>query len=170
MSDALDPDAQAAYVVRLLDEIRNETEKAEVKANRLLGSMITGAGLLVGLASTNPPAIEHGNWGVRGFSALAGVLVVAALATLARAVAPRLAPSHAGAHDYFNDFAAYEKPTQLLDVVADMSEQDVAERDARQVHALSRLLRRRYRQVNWSMRLLGLAAGSAVLAGICAAF
>lgn len=148
----------------MLGEAREELSRADGKASILFAALGVAAGVLAA-------AILGGDWNPgdlrRPWEAIwwAGCTIGAASAVLlALAVYPKIVNRHPGAAvTYFNEIAQLASIGALDAELKRISE---GERVLKQLYAVSKIARKKYLFVVWSMRLLALALGLILLASI----
>ncbi|MEV4838636.1 Pycsar system effector family protein [Nonomuraea sp. NPDC049486] len=153
-------DDACAYGTQLLSEAREELNRADTKAQVLLGIVGIGLGAVIGglLAGSWSPftlsnAIEW-LWWAGAAAALASVIV------LASAVYPRLdrRKMH-GAAMYYADILHLDSPATVANALMRSSALDL-ERIADQLYRVSHIVGQKYRLIRWGFWLLlgGMAA------------
>jgi hypothetical protein len=159
-------DDACAYGTQLLQEARDELNRADAKAQVLLGIVGIGLGAIAGglLAGSWSPfelsdAVEW-LWWIGTAAALASVV------TLAGAVYPRLdRRERSGTVMYYADVLGYESAAAVSRALMRSSRLDL-ERTSDQLYRVSWILGRKYRLIRWGFwfLLVGIAATvSAVL-------
>ncbi|WP_103960964.1 Pycsar system effector family protein [Nonomuraea solani] len=153
-------DDACAYGAQLLHEAREELNRADMKAQVLLGIVGIGLGAVTGglLAGSWSPfrlsnAIEW-LWWAGAAAAMTSVVV------LARAVYPRLdRRKQNGAVMYYADVLRFESAAAVSRALMKSSTLDL-ERIADQLHRVSGIVGRKYRLIRWGfwLLLIGLAA------------
>ncbi|MET8157742.1 Pycsar system effector family protein [Sphaerisporangium sp. NPDC005289] len=154
-----------AYGTLLLQETREELNRADTKAQVLLGIVGIGLGAIAGglLAGSWSPfslsnAIEW-LWWAGAATALTSVVV------LARAVYPRLdRRKESGAVMYYADVLRFGSAVAVSGALIRSSTLDL-ERVADQLYRISRIVGQKYRLIRWGFWLL-LGGMSATLAAV----
>lgn len=132
------------FVEGLLDESREEVNRADSKANILLaaigvsGAAIGGAFLTGNATLSGAPAV------VQALAAGGAFTYVAAVALLGLAVYPRLGEATKGRAAYFMDHAQYDDVDELREAL-EIEAKDPLGRHAGQLLALARVVRTKYR-------------------------
>ncbi|MEW9553174.1 Pycsar system effector family protein [Nonomuraea sp. NPDC050783] len=155
-----------AYGAQLLAEAREELNRADGKAQVLLGIVGIGLGAVAGglLAGSWAPtrladAVEW-LWWLGAAAALASVIV------LASAVYPRMDRRKRGtAVMYFADVLRFDTAQDLSDALLASSTLDL-ERIADQLQRISRIIGRKFRLIRWGFWLLLGALASTVGAAV----
>lgn len=148
----------------MLVEVRDELTRADGKASILFAAMGVAAGVLAA-------AILGGDWNPRDlhspWEAVWWVGCVAGAtsgALLALAVYPKITNRHSGAPiTYFNEIAQLRDTETLDKSLKNLSEED---RVLKQLYSVSKIVRKKYLFIVWSMRLLALALPLMALAAI----
>jgi hypothetical protein len=159
-------DATLLYAPSLLDNAREEIDRADAKASILLAASGVAAGaLLAGLiAGTWSPFKLH--VGIQ-WTWWAGVVEAAlGIGCLALAVYPREHKNDSGipwAVLYYGDVLVYPTTTQLVSALNRSAETNI-ERIADQLRHVSWIVHYKYRLIRWGMRLLFLATATIVAA------
>lgn len=145
-----------AHAVYLLTQAREELNKADAKAQVLLGVVGLGVGAVVGgllAGSWSPfrlsPWIQWAWW-------LGAASAVAALVCLAGAVYPRTGPDKASdgrGISYFADVRRYHSAQAVADVLRRSPNHDLL-RLAGQIKQISRIVTRKYQLIRWGFWLL----------------
>lgn len=143
-----------AYGTQLLQETREELNRADTKAQVLLGIVGIGLGAVIGglLAGSWSPFRLSNNiewlWWAGATAALASVVV------LARAVYPRLdRRKRSDAVMYYADVLHFESAAAVSSALRRSSTLDL-ERIADQLHRVSQIVSRKYRLIRWGFWLL----------------
>ncbi|MET9239827.1 Pycsar system effector family protein [Nonomuraea sp. NPDC003709] len=153
-------DDACAYGTQLLKEAREELNRADAKAQVLLGIVGIGLGAVAGgLLAGNWSPFEMSNtvewlWWVGAAAALASVVV------LAGAVYPRLDRRKGnGAVMYYADIFHLDSPATVAGALMRSSTLDL-ERVADQLYRVSHIVGQKYRLIRWGFWLLlgGMAA------------
>ncbi|WP_188194559.1 Pycsar system effector family protein [Nonomuraea sp. SYSU D8015] len=159
-------DDACAYGIQLLAETRDELNRADAKAQVLLGVVGIGLGAVAGglLAGSWSPfrlsnAIEW-LWWAGTAAAVASVVV------LARAVYPRFdRRKRSDAVMYYADVLRFESAAALSSALMKSSRLDL-ERVADQLHRVSRIVGQKYRLIRWGFWLLLAGMAAAVSAAL----
>ncbi|GAA3826983.1 hypothetical protein GCM10022226_54810 [Sphaerisporangium flaviroseum] len=156
--------AARAYALRLLAETREEVNKADAKAQVLLGVAGVGLGAVVG-------GLIAGGWSpfrlansVEWLWWAGTVTALGALACLAGAVYPRTGISHVKDPRivaYYGDVMRFESVHTLANALVAASAPDLR-RIADQVLRVSGIVDRKYRLIRWGFWLLSAAVLSTI--------
>jgi MFS family permease len=148
---------------RLLTETREELNRADAKAQVLLGVASLGIGTVVGglLAGGWSPLMLRGGLQVMWWLGAGPALV--ALYLLARAVYPRLTKRPSGIW-YFGDVTRYRSKDQIIEELRRRDPHDLAEL-AEQIRVVSSLVARKYLLIRWGFWLLLISIVTTVGAG-----
>jgi len=142
------------FVKSLLDETRDEINRADTKASILLAGIgvatAAGSGALAG--SRFSLSGERG--AVQALAGAAAVLVFLGLFLLGAAVLPRIGKAAPGRARYFMDHAQYASVSDLRDAVTQEAS-DAAGRHLRQLYDLSKIVRRKYRCTRFGELVVG---------------
>lgn len=168
MSDEVDESAVESYILRLLDECREEIKMCDSKASILFAGVAFGAALLAGPLVDDTSSFRESGTGVVVLSVGALMALGCSMWLLGLAVVPRIAHPVAGEARYFEEQAQFTTPESLLDVVA-RNATDPVDRHVQQLLTLSRIARRKYRHLRHAMYAVCAAVGlMAIAAGIAA--
>lgn len=158
------PGETERLVKDLLDRTRAETNQAENKAAILLAGILAGAGGITA-ADGGKWVLIHRPWYIALPSWFAIATVLAAVACLAAAIYPRGRARNAQRLTnigYFGDVVALESSSQLRRLLSEPGIQ-ILDVWIDQIWQTSAIVSRKYRFVRWSVCLLGVALGLAVL-------
>ncbi|WP_214412204.1 Pycsar system effector family protein [Sphaerisporangium fuscum] len=157
--------AAYAYATRLLAETREEVNKADAKAQVLLGIAGVGLGAVTG-------GLIAGSWtpfrladSVEWLWWTGAVAALASLACLAGAVYPRTGVSEIGdprTVAYYGDVVRLDSVQALVNALVRTARPDLRG-VADQVRRLSRIVDRKYRLIRWGFWLLSAAVGSTIV-------
>jgi hypothetical protein len=154
------------YVLRLLDECRDEVKLADSKANMLFAAVSTAMAILIGLLLDGDSQLRGSGDGVVVLTVFALATFLVALVMLALAVSPRLGRPERGRARYFQEHAEFvDSDALLLELKSDAG--DPSTRHASQLLALAKIVRRKYQHVRSAMRVISLAM---ILLAACAIF
>ncbi|RCG27369.1 hypothetical protein DQ384_27120 [Sphaerisporangium album] len=156
--------AAFAYAVKLLADTREETNKADAKAQVLLGVSGVGLGAVAG-------GLFAGDWSPASLSNAVEWLwwtgvaaALASLACLAGAVYPRTGMSDAkGAKvvAYYGDIVRFDSVPALATALIGAAKPDLRQ-ISDQVHKMSHIVYRKYRLIRWGFWLLAAAIVSTI--------
>jgi hypothetical protein len=144
------------YVLRLLDECREEVKLADSKANMLFAAVATVMAILIGLLLDDTSQLRSSGDGVVILSVIALATFVVALVMLALAVTPRLGRPERGRARYFQEHAEFADSAALLHELT-VDAVDPSARHASQLLALARIVRRKYQHVRLAMQVISAA-------------
>lgn len=154
------------YVLRLLDECRDEVKLADSKANMLFAAVSTAMAILIGLLLDGDSQLRGSGDGVVLLSVTALATFLVALVILALAVSPRLGRPETGRARYFQEHAEFADPDALMRELRSDAV-DPSARHASQLLALAKIVRRKYQHVRSAMQVI---SGAMVVLAICAIF
>jgi hypothetical protein len=152
-----------SYILRLLDECREEIRVSDTKASIIFGAVGAFAAILssqllddTGALRTNGAAVT-----VIGIVALATLIV--SMLLLGLAVTPRVGRPETGRARYFEEQAQFGTATELLQVLS-AEAQGSSERHGQQLFVMARIARRKYRHLRSAMLTLVFAIGMMIVA------
>ncbi len=157
--------ADSTYILRLLDEARQEISRADNKANVLLAAATITVSVLLSGAMTGDLQIELLPGWIEWFCWFGLVAVTAGMTQLVRAVLPSRDSGHDGHADYFRDFARFGTPAEMAAALPAARAEEFA-RHLRQLHVISRLANRKYQQIRTGGLLLACGAGAIVVTAV----
>lgn len=155
---------------RLLDETRDEIQRADNKANIVLaGAGVAVGAMLAGLIAGDV-SLSGEPWYVWAFVVVAGLLIVAGIESVGSAVFPRLGTPETGRARYFTEVAQFGDDLDAL--VSALREEAVKadERNSDQVLILSKLVQTKYALTQRGMVLLAVGFGCAGVGGLVSRF
>lgn len=149
---------------RLLSETREELNRADIKAQVLLGLAGLGVSTVMGglLAGGWSPLMLQGGLRVLWWFGVGPALV--ALYLLARAVYPRITKRESGIW-YFGDVTRYQSTDQIVEELRRRGSGDLTEL-AEQIRVVSRIVARKYLLIRWGFWLLLISIVTTVGAGV----
>lgn len=154
-------DAQArVHGFRLLTEAREELNRADTKAQVLLGVAGLGIGAVTGglLAGSWSPLKLH--VGLQWLWWVGAVCAIASLICMASAVYPRITKRSLGIA-YFGDVRRYGSAMEIANALRDHDNDDLLGL-AEQIRAVSVIVTRKYLLIQWGFWLLLISIGSTV--------
>ncbi|MFI6899698.1 Pycsar system effector family protein [Nonomuraea sp. NPDC050394] len=160
-----DHDKQARiHGVQLLAEAREELNRADTKAQVLLGVAGLGIGAVAGglLAGSWSPLKLH--VGLQWLWWVGAVCALGALCCLAGAVYPRITKRALGI-GYFGDLGRYGSAAEIADALRSRISGDLTEL-ADQIFAVSVIVIRKYLLIRWGFWLMLVSIGSIVGAAV----
>jgi hypothetical protein len=155
------PAGTSPFVELLLDETRNEIDRADSKASIMLGGAGATIASLVGVllaAEVRAAQVPSVAWLLATATATSFVLSVGVLAA---AVYPRIGKGTYGRARYFVEYAQYRDVDELSDAVAGELD-DIVGRHLQQLGVLSVIARTKYRLTivgEWAAAVGYIAAG-----------
>lgn len=161
MTSPLDAEGPAnpqleSYVLRLLDECRQEVQMADSKTSMLFAAVATVIALMMNILLDGTSELRTSGDAVVVLSVVALALFATALVFLALAVTPRIGRPESGQARYFQEHAQFNEPVALMQAIVRDAEQP-ATRHVQQLHALARIVRRKYQQLRRAMQTILLA-------------
>lgn len=160
--------SEEAYILRLLDECREEIRVSDSKASIIFAAVSTAAALLSGmLLDVNQPLRTNGT-PVTVLSVVAIATLIASMLLLGLAVTPRIGRPEAGRARYFEEQAQFENDDDLLAALA-VEALSPTKRHAQQLFFMSRIARRKYRHLRHAMIAVLLAIAVMILAVLAGA-
>ncbi|MFF3664564.1 Pycsar system effector family protein [Microtetraspora malaysiensis] len=138
---------------RMLTEAREELNRADAKAQVLLGVAGIGIGAVTGglLAGSWSPLRLH--TGLQWVWWAGAACALAALVCLAGAVYPRITRRAPGPPRYFGDIRGRGSAREIADALRDRANDDLT-RVAEQIRAVSAIVLRKYLLIKWGFWLL----------------
>jgi hypothetical protein len=158
-----------SYILRLLDECREEIKISDSKASIIFAAVATSTALLTNLLLDEKRPLRTNGDAVTALSFLSVVTLVASMGMLGLAVIPRVGHPEAGKARYFEEQARFESPEALIAAVA-ADEKISAQRHAQQLLTLSRIARRKYKHLRRAMLAVLVATIVMGLAVLVSAF
>jgi hypothetical protein len=153
------------YVVRLLDECRDEVKLADSKTSMLFAAVATVIAFMVSILLDAESELRTSGDAVILLSILALGAFLVALVLLALAVTPRLGRPEPGKARYFQEHAEFTDPASLLRVLERDTHERV-DRHAQQLHVLARIVRRKYQHLRRAMQAISVAMVILALVGL----
>lgn len=153
--DAPDPRLEH-YILRLLDECREEVKMADSKTSILFAAVATVIALVVTILLDDKSQLRTSGNGVVVMSIIVLAMFTAALVFLALAVTPRLGRPESGQARFFQEHAQFTEPVALLQAITRDAEQPVT-RHVQQLHILARIVCRKYEHLRRAMQTISLA-------------
>ncbi len=136
------------YILRLLDECRDEIKISDSKASIIFAAVATVTALLVSLLLDEKTALRTSGAAVTSLSVVSVAALVSSMAMLGLAVIPRVGRPEAGKARYFEEQAQFASHETLL---AAVSAEDSTDRHAQQLLTMSRIARQKYRHLRRAM-------------------
>lgn len=154
-----------AFVEGMLDETREEINRADSKANILLTGVGVAVAVLGGALLERKVSLNRAAGIVQVLAVTAGLAVAVGIVFLGLAVTPRIGRGIPGRARYFMDHAQYDD----LDKFRQALEYEVtrpAERHLQQLNHLSKTVRRKYRLTQAGQAAVAIGISSALAAAI----
>ena len=155
------------FVLRMLDECRDEVKISDSKASIMFGAVAAVLAFMLNVI-LDPSSQLRTNGDVVVVATVSIIGFFVAFGLLALTVTPRLAPPAPGKARYFVEIAAFEDAAALTDVL-EVDARTSVDRHVYQLHVLSRIVERKYRRLRNAMWVLAGAMGLlgiAVLIGV----
>jgi purine-cytosine permease-like protein len=168
MPDETDESAVESYILRLLDECREEIRMCDSKASILFAGVAFGAALLAAPIVDDTSSLRSSGTGVVVLCVAALIVLGCSMWLLGLAVVPRIPHPAAGKARYFEEQAEFVTPESLLEVVSEDAKNSVG-RHSQQLLTLSRIARRKYRHLRRAMYAVCAAVGLMAVAAMVAA-
>lgn len=168
MSDQTEESVVESYILRLLDECREEIRMCDSKASIMFAGVAFGAALLAGPLIEDTSSLRSSGTAVVVLSVIAVSVLGASMWLLGLAVVPRIANPVPGKARYFEEQAQFADSESLLAVLSDDAAASV-KRHSQQLLILSRIARRKYRHLRQAMYAVCVAIGVMAVAGLFAA-
>lgn len=149
-----------SYILRLLDECRDEIRVSDSKASIIFAAVATATALLASLLLDGSQKLRTSGAAVTTLGIIAIGTLMVAMVMLGLAVIPRIGRPEPGRARYFEEqaqFATYE--ALLAEVNADAASPSI--RHAQQLHTLSRIARRKY--IHLRRAMLSVVAAAVVM-------
>lgn len=139
-----------SYILRLLDECRDEIKTSDSKASIIFAAVATATALIASLLLDESQTLRTNGAVVTTLSTIAVATLLASMLMLGLAVTPRVGRPEAGKARYFEEQAQFTTHEALYAVVSvDASAPGI--RHAQQLLTLSRIARRKYVHVRRAM-------------------
>lgn len=153
------------YVLRLLDEARDEVKNADSKTNIVFATVTFVVGYIAALLFDDSSAFRSGSQAATVAATVSLGLFLIALLLLALAVTPRLGRPASGRARYFQEQAQFPDAEAMLHAVTEDAHDPVV-RHSQQVYTLSLIARRKYQYLRNSMQTVALATLVLGIAGL----
>ncbi|HEX3090193.1 MAG TPA: Pycsar system effector family protein [Ilumatobacteraceae bacterium] len=149
-----------SYILRLLDECREEIRVSDSKASIIFAAVATATALLANLLLDSGQELRTNGAAVTVLSLIAVGTLVVSMVLLGLAVIPRVGNPEPGKARYFGEQAQFDTHQALLAAVnADAAV--ATERHAQQLLIMSRIAKRKY--IHLRRAMLAVAGGGAVM-------
>jgi hypothetical protein len=162
-----EPDIEP-YVLRLLDECREEIRMCDSKASILFAGVAFAAALLAGPLVDGSSSLRHSGSAVALLSGIALAILGCSMWLLGLAVVPRVAHPTPGEARYFEEQAQFDDADSLLAAVADDATAPI-ERHAQQLLVLARIAHRKYDHLRRAMYAVCVAVVVMAIVAVVAA-
>ncbi len=154
--------SEEGYILRLLDECREEIRVSDSKASIMFGVVGGVTALLASLLLSKGQALRTNGAAVTVVGVLALGTLILSMLLLGLAVIPRVGRPEAGRARYFEEQAKFENHIELLAVLSAESQASV-ERHAQQLFIMARIARQKYRHLRSGMLAILAAIGWMIL-------
>ena len=152
-----------SYMLRLLDECREEIRLSDTKASIIFGVVGAFAALLSSQLLSNTGAMRTNGAAVTVIGIVALATLIGSMLLLGLAVTPRVGRPEAGRARYFEEQAQFGSAAELLQVVSAEAHAS-SERHAQQLFVMARIARRKFGHLRRAMLTILAAIGMMVLA------
>jgi hypothetical protein len=157
-----------SYILRLLDECREEIRVSDSKASIIFAAVATATALLANQLLDRTQELRSNGTVVTVLSVIAVGTLVVSMVLLGLAVIPRVGQPEPGKARYFGEQAQFETPQSLLMAVTTDAEV-ASERHAQQLLIMSRIARRKYTHLRHAMLAVAAAGSVMILAMVVSA-
>jgi hypothetical protein len=157
-----------SYILRLLDECREEIKISDSKASIIFAAVATSTALLTNLLLDETQRLRTSGAAVTTLSVVAVATLVASMIMLGLAVIPRVGQPQPGKARYFEEHAQFATPEELLAVITSDA-RFPSERHAQQLLAMSRIARRKYMHLRRAMLTVAFAIAVMAIAVLVSA-
>jgi hypothetical protein len=169
-TDDDDPrDRLESYVLRLLDEARDEVKKADSKTSIVFAAVTFLIGYLALILFDDESTIHAGSKAATVLASIALGAFLVALVLLALSVTPRLGKPAAGKARYFQELGQFPNAATMLEVVAEDAADPVV-RHSQQLYTQSLIARRKYEHLRNSMYAVAVGLLMLGIAAVVSAF
>jgi hypothetical protein len=151
------------YLVRLLDECRDEINRSDSKASILLAAIAASTAFLGTSLLDGSTELRTAGAAVTALSVVAVAVLVTSMVLLALAIIPRVGRPVLGQARYFEEHAQFASHGALLAALSEAAP-DAELRHAQQLLTLSRIASAKYRHLRAAIYAAGVA-----LTVLCAA-
>ena len=150
-----------SYILRLLDECREEIRVSDSKASIIFAAVATATALLANQLLDRTQELRSNGAAVTVLSIIAVGTLVVSMVLLGLAVIPRVGQPEPGKARYFGEQAQFETAESLLTAV-NADAEVASQRHAQQLLIMSRIARRKYTHLRHAMLAVA-AAGSVMI-------
>ena len=157
-----------SYILRLLDECREEIRVSDSKASIIFAAVATATALLANQLLDGTQELRTSGTAVTVLSVIAVGTLIASMVLLGLAVIPRVGTPEQGRARYFGEQAQFETAQSLLMAVTADAEL-ASERHAQQLLVMSRIARRKYTHLRHAMLTVATAGSVMILAMVVSA-
>ena len=152
-----------SYMLRLLDECREEIRLSDTKASIIFGVVGAFAAILSSQLLSKTGALRTNGTAVTVIGIVALATLIGSMLLLGLAVTPRVGRPEPGRARYFEEQAQFGSAAELLQVVAAEAHAS-SERHAQQLFVMARIARRKFGHLRTAMLTILAAIGLMVLA------
>jgi hypothetical protein len=157
-----------SYILRLLDECREEIRVSDSKASIIFAAVATATALLANLLLDSDKELRTNGAAVTVLSLVSVGTLVVSMVLLGLAVIPRVGEPQPGRARYFGEQAQYENSQSLL-IAVNADAELAAERHAQQLLVMSRIALRKYKHLRNAMLAVGAAGAVMIVAMVASA-
>jgi hypothetical protein len=168
MSDQVDQSIVEPYLVRLLDECREEIRICDSKASILFAGVALAIAFLSDQLVDATSMLRTNGLAAEIFGSIAVVALGSSMWMLGLAVLPRLGAREPGQARYFEEQAQFADHTTLLTAVTEAAHLRV-DRHAQQLLTLARIARRKYQHLRHAMYSVCIAMAALTIAAVISA-
>jgi len=145
--------SEEAYIVRLLDECREEIRVSDSKASIIFAAVSAAAAVLSSLLLDSTQTLRTSGAAVTALSIVAVTAFIGSMLLLGMTVIPRVGRSEPGRARYFEEQAQFDNYHDMLAVVSAESSASM-ERHAQQLFIMSRIARRKFLHLRQAMIMI----------------
>jgi Family of unknown function (DUF5706) len=142
--------SEESYILRLLDECREEIKISDSKASIIFAAVATTTAILANLLLEADKPLRTSGTAVTVLSVIAVATLISAMVMLGLAVIPRVGQPEVGKARYFEEQARFEDHESLLAAVKADAKVPAA-RHAAQLLTMSRIARKKYEHLRRAM-------------------
>ena len=155
--------SEEAYIIRLLDECREEIRVSDSKASIIFAAVSAAAAVLSSLLLDSTQTLRTSGAAVTALSIVAVAALIAAMLLLGMTVIPRVGHSEPGHARYFEEQAQFDNHHDLLSVVTAEASASM-DRHAQQLFIMSRIARRKFAHLRHAMMMILVGVSFMILA------
>ncbi len=168
MSNQVDQAIVEPYILRLLDETRDEIKNCDSKASILFAGVALAIAFLSDQLVDATSMLRTNGVAAETFGAIAVVALGFSMWMLGLAVLPRLGAREPGQARYFEEQAQFNEHTALLTAVTEAANSRI-DRHAQQLLTLARIARRKYQHLRRAMYSVVIAMTALTIAATISA-